>query len=290
MKEIAVFNDLSGYGKCSLSVALPILSVLGCTCHAIPTAVLTGQGGYAHFHCQEMTEMLPQYASNWKKNNAKLDSIYTGYMTSPEQIDIVSSFIDTFSQDNPFLLVDPVMGDHGRVYRIFSENLLKKMKTLVKRANMITPNLTEACLLAGVDFETFTSITDNEELLSKVSQLALQLQNTSNTKQDVIITGVRLKQISSQYIYIVAAINGQIEIYKSYLFDKSFSGTGDIFSSAMCGLKMKGYSTKESIKIAGDFLYHSIADTMNENSSGNDGILFESHLCELIQVDRKSVV
>lgn len=284
MKEIAVFNDLSGYGKCSLAVALPILSVLGCTCHAIPTAVLTGQGGYANFHCEDMTAMLPQYEKNWQSNNASLDGIYTGYMTCPEQMDIVASFIDTFLKQDSFLLVDPVMGDHGRVYRIFSEPLLEKMKALTKRAHMITPNLTEACLLADVDYETFSNINDNEELLSQVSRLALQLQQSSDHMQDVLITGVRLKQVTSQYIYIVAAIDGKIEIYKSYLFDKSFSGTGDLFASTMCGLKMKGYSTKESMKIAGDFLYHSIADTMNENTPGNDGILFEAHLPELIRI------
>lgn len=285
-KKVAVFNDLSGFGRCSLTAAIPVLATLGIQCNPIPTMVLTGQGGYAVSFRKDLTDMLDNYTKAWKENHAVFDGIYTGYLTGAEQIASVFAFLEEFRKENTFLLVDPVMGDNAKTYKIYSEELLASMKVLSKQANLITPNLTEACLLSDVPFEEVFSITEKEKLLEKVTELATILRKNATVKQDVVITGVKILEGTHQFVYNVALTDEGISYFSSHLFDKSFSGTGDLFSSTMCGLRLNGYATKEALKIAGNFLYHSISDTMNENIDGNDGIEFEKHLKELIEKQR----
>ena len=281
-KNVAVFNDLSGFGRCSLTAAIPVISVLGATVHPIVTEVLTGQGGYPILYSRDLTDMLPKYIKAWKANGAQFDAIYSGYLTGASQIDYVFEFIKEFKKEDTFILIDPVMGDNGEVYRMFSKDLLVKMKSLTRNANLITPNLTEACLLADVDYNSIIEITDVDKLIDEVKKIGSILRDSAIMKQDVIITGVRTKQEDNAFIYNVAITDEGDECYCSHMFDRSFSGTGDLFSSAMCGLKLAGNSTISSMKIATNFLYHSIADTMNSNTPGNDGVEFETHLKELI--------
>ena len=280
-KKVAVFNDLSGFGRCSLTAAIPVLATLGIQCNPIPTMVLTGQGGYAVSFRKDLTDMLDNYTNAWKANHAVFDGIYTGYLTGPTQIASVFEFLEEFRKEDTFLLVDPVMGDNGKTYKIYSEELLYSMKKLSRQANLITPNLTEACLLSDVPFEEVFSISNKEELLKKVEELANLLQTKATIKQDVIVTGVKVNDGVHSFVYNVALTDEGISYFFSHLFDKSFSGTGDLFSSTMCGLRLNGFRTKEALKIAGNFLYHSISDTMNEAVDGNDGIEFEKHLSEL---------
>lgn len=282
MKKVAVFNDLSGFGKCSLTAAIPILSVLGIQCNPIPTMVLTGQGGYPVSFRRDLTDMLPYYTTAWKENGAVFDGIYSGYLTGPEQITHVFEFLDSFRGQDTFLLVDPVMGDNGKTYNIYSEELLIGMKILSQKANLITPNLTEACLLSNTPFETVFCLLSEEELLETVSQIALKLRENAVVQQDVIITGVKVQENDGWHIYNVALTSKGVSLFSSKWFHKSFSGTGDLFSSTMCGLKMNGYTTEEAVAITGDFLYHSISDAMEDGSDGNDGVSFENHLSELI--------
>uniref|UniRef100_UPI004057198A pyridoxamine kinase n=1 Tax=Agathobacter sp. TaxID=2021311 RepID=UPI004057198A len=287
-KKVAVFNDLSGFGRCSLTAAIPVLAVLGIQCNPVPTMVLTGQGGYPVSFRRDLTDMLDNYTKAWKENKAVFDGIYTGYLTGPAQIASVFGFLQKFRKSDTFLLVDPVMGDNGKTYAIYSEELLSSMKALSRQANLITPNLTEACLLSDVPFADVFSITDKDMLLKKTQEIAGLLRRRADVKQDVIITGVKVMEGTRRFIYNVALTQEGISYFSSHLFDKSFSGTGDLFSSTMCGLRLNGYSTKEALKIAGNFLYHSISDTMNENIDGNDGIAFERHLGELIQIQTES--
>ena len=261
IKKVAVFNDLSGFGKCSLTAAIPVLSVLGVQCNPIPTMVLTGQGGFKVASRKDLTEMLPDYTYAWRKNGACFDGIYSGYLTCPKQIEYVMDFLKVFRKKHTFLLVDPVMGDNGRTYNIYSKELLEGMKELSRQANLITPNLTEACLLSDTPLEEVFYLFSKKELLEKVSQIAYKLRDASVTRQDVIITGVKVQEDNDWFIYNVALTPNGICFYASEWFNQSFSGTGDLFASAMCGLRVNGYSTEEALPIAGDFLHHSIADT-----------------------------
>ena len=147
MKKAAVIHDLSGFGKCSLTAAIPVLSALGVQCCPVATAVLTGQTGYPCYHCTDLTAMLPDYIDAWGKNNAHFDAIYSGFLTGAEQISQVLDFIHHFREEHTLLLVDPVMGDDGNAYPFFTPGLLNGMKELTLEADVITPNLTEACLL-----------------------------------------------------------------------------------------------------------------------------------------------
>lgn len=285
-KKVAVFNDISGFGRCSLTAAIPVLSVLGVQCNPIPTVVLTGQGGYTVKFRQPMTDMLPNFAKAWKANEASFDGIYTGYMAEPKQIQYVLQFLGEFRCENTFLLVDPVMGDNGRTYCSYSEELLVEMKKLVTHANLITPNLTEACLLTGEDFVKISSTSSKDELLEKVAAIASRLHQSAIVPQDVVITGVKVYEQKQCFVYNVAVTDNGVSTYSSVWLDKSYSGTGDLFSSCLCGLHMNGYSTEESIPPTSEFLYRGIADTMKQESDSNDGIEFERHLKYLAELVR----
>jgi pyridoxine kinase len=282
IKKVALFNDLSGFGKCSLAAALPVLSALGIQCHPIPTMVLSGQCGYAASFRKDMTEILPHYINAWTTNQATFDGIYTGFSTNLEQIKQILEFIKHFRKENTFLLVDPVMGDNGRPYKVFSEELLSGMKELSQQANLITPNLTEACLLCDVSFEDINSITEKKQLLDEVSSIAHRLKARATHEQDVVITGIKIQEENNWNIYNLALTSQGLSLFSVPLFDKSFSGTGDLLSSTLCGLIMNGYTTEASLKIANDFVYNSVSDAITFDIDENEGVLFEKHLKELI--------
>ncbi len=283
MKKVAVMNDLSGFGKCSLTAAIPVLSALGVQCCPLPSAVLTNQTGYPHYHYTDLSDMLPMYIDAWGKNGAFFDGIYSGFMMSSEQIKSFFTFLEHFYKEDTFLLVDPVMGDDGRTYSIYSPQLLESMKELSRKADLITPNLTEACLLADYDFKKVYKYATKDSLLEFANEIGLKLREASHKDQDVVITGIKCKDDTSPFIYNLSITADGICESKSHFFNKSFSGTGDLFASVMCGCHLNGLSTADSMNLANSFLYHSIADTMNDDISTSDGVNFEKYLIELIK-------
>lgn len=282
-KKAAVINDLSGFGKCSLTAAIPVLSALGIQCCPMPTAVLTGQTGYPYYHCTDLTDMMPKYTDAWLQNDVSFDAIYSGYMTGRAQIGHLLDFLSVFHKRDTLLLVDPVMGDDGRVYGMYSEELLDGMKTLSRKADLITPNLTEACLLADMDFQRAALFPSPKELLAFAEEAAQKLRFLSGTDQDVVITGIKFPDSRNPRIYNLALCTDGTHVGTSSFFQKSYSGTGDLFASIICGCRLNGMSTAEAMNLAGTFLYHCIEDTIQEDIPGNDGIHFEKHLIELIQ-------
>lgn len=283
MKKVAVMNDLSGFGKCSLTAAIPVLSALGIQCCPLPSAVLTGQTGYKYYHSKDLSDMIPLYTDAWNKNKVHFDGIYSGFMTGPQQINHFLDFLDTFYKDDTFLLTDPIMGDDGETYSIYSQELLESMRILAARADLITPNLTEACILAGKSFEQVTRHSDSDSLVKAASEICQILREQSHKNQDVVITGVKCKNDTTPYIYNIAVTEKGIFTDKSHFFDVSFSGTGDLFASVVCGSRINGVSTEDSMKLASTFLYHSIADTKKDNTQPEDGVNFEKFLIDLIK-------
>lgn len=283
MKKVAVLNDLSGFGKCSLTAAIPVLSALGVQCCPLPSAVLTNQTGYEHFRSTDLTGMIPDYTNTWQENGASFDGIYSGYMTGRRQIEHFSDFLDIFYKTDTFLLVDPVMGDDGHTYGMYSKDLLDGMKELSKRADVITPNLTEACLLCDYDIDDIFSDTRKEILLPKAAEIAQRLRVLSGKDQDVIVTGIKCKNDKSPFIYNLIVTNSGTFTNRSHFFDRSFSGTGDLFASVVCGCRINGMTTQDAVELASSFIYHSIADTMNDDVPPNDGVNFEKFLIELIK-------
>ena len=168
-KKIAVINDLSGFGRCSLTAAISVLSAMGVSPCPLPTAILSAQTGYPSYYCDDYTDKMEYFRREWKKMGARFDGIYTGFVAGEEQIRQIFRFLDTFHQESSFLLVDPVMGDDGIPYDMFTDTLRSLMKELCFQADIITPNVTELCLLTGADYDYIANIPHTDSLLDRKS-------------------------------------------------------------------------------------------------------------------------
>ncbi len=271
MKKIAVINDLSGFGNCSLSVALPILSAMGIECNPIPTAILSNQTGFDDFYSVDFTPHLTPYIDIWKKQNAHFDAILTGYLGSEKQVDIILDFIDHFGK-NSLVFVDPVMADDGVLYDTYDDALCEKVKSLTKKANIITPNLTELCILCNEDYEEVSNKNDLEVVGSLASSLL------SETTETVVVTGVK----KGNDVYNVIVEKDGVTFVKSTLLKGSYSGTGDIFSSIVCGAITNGKSITDAVTLATEFITKSIKSTPTNLDYEPDGVSFQKHLEMLI--------
>lgn len=274
LKKVAAINDLSGIGKCSLGVAIPILSSLKVQCCPFPTAILSSQTGFSDYTFVDLTEKMEEYSNTWKKLSLHIDTIYSGFLGSIDQIDIVINFIK--KNPNTFVIVDPVLGDNGILYPIFDKNTCEKMKDLVKYADLITPNITEACLLLNKKLKN--NFTEDE-----IINLAKDLSNLG--PQKVIITGI----INNNMIY---NLSYDKNTNKSYTYgleynNCSYSGTGDIFVSIVCGLITNGHDFNFAVKKASDFIHKCVCYTVNYESDRNQGVMFEMFLNDLTSIDKK---
>lgn len=173
MKKIALINDLSGFGKCSLTAAISVVSVMGIHAVPLPTAVLSAQTGFPSFYCDDYTDRMDFFTDEWKKMGADFDGIHSGYLAGPSQIKKVLRFLDTFQTNASIYLADPVMGDDGRHIKAFSQELLDGMKQLCARATITTPNLTELCLLTGTDYAKLTAFADTDDYLTRILDVAV---------------------------------------------------------------------------------------------------------------------
>lgn len=288
-KDVALFHDISGFGKCSMTAAISVLSVLGISSHPIPTAIYTGQGGYPHFSFRDMSDMMPEFISMWKANKTILNGVYSGYLMDEKQVKYVSECIDILCAEERLVMVDPVMGDNGKGYRIYSDVLLCQMKNLIKKADIITPNLTEACFISGRNYDEIISIKEKDKLILEVIKLAKDIQKEFGNNLKIVITGVRLNENEEKTICNISVENDNSKVFEYPLFEKSFSGTGDLFSSVIYGMSLNGCSFEESVKTAGEFIQKSIEDTYREATTnnkeidGNDGVMYEKHLMSLVR-------
>ncbi len=273
-KRVAAIHDISCFGKCSLTVALPIISAAGIECAGIPTAVLsTHTGGFSGYTFRDLTDDIMPVASHWKKEGLTFDAVYTGYLGSVEQIDLVCKAVDTFGSDKTLLIVDPVMADHGKLYAGFAENFPKEMVRLCARADIITPNITEAAFMTDMPYmEAPHSKEYIERLLSGLRKFA-------NGK--IVLTGVCFKigEIGS------ACLEGDNlkYIFTPYV-DAAYHGTGDIFTSTLtCGI-LKGKSLAESALIAAKFTAGCIKLTKEQYPEMKYGVNFEAEIPNLLKL------
>lgn len=275
VKKVAVINDLSGIGRCSLTAAIPILSALGVQCCPFPTAVLSCQTGYDEFTFLDITDEMYRYKKSWDKLNVKFDCIYSGFLGSEEQINIVYHMAK--EHEESLIVIDPVMGDDGYIYDTFTENMSNKMKELIRIADIVTPNLTEACLLTGSSYKKYN--TSDEELIymaKKIGKLGPKV---------VIITGIVRNNKMYNFAYDIR--QDEYFLVGKEFVDKSFSGTGDTFASILIGLLLNDHNLQFSIEKAAEFLYKAIKHTDNLNTDPKEGILFEVHLKELILINEE---
>lgn len=282
MKKVAVIQDMSSFGKCSLTAAIPVLSVMGVQAVPLPTAILTAQTGYSSFYCEDLTSKMDYFVDEWSKLGATFDGIHTGFVTGKEQIDNIFRFLNVFHSSETTLLVDPVMGDLGEVYKMYTGELLDRMKALVKSADIITPNITECCLLTGLSYEKLQSYRDDADYIKALEEAGHQLQQT--TGANVIITGLNPPPADASKRYVG---NMYVDAQRSFSSireynGESYSGTGDLFASVIMGGMMRGQDLVESMKLAEAFLAASIEATSKEQIPREAGVNFEKFLRMLL--------
>lgn len=281
-KKIAVINDLSGFGRCSLTAAISTISVMGVQPCPLPTAILSAQTGYPSYYCDDYTDRMEYFRREWEKMNAHFDGIYTGFLASEAQAEHIFRFLDTFYKEGTFLLVDPVMGDEGKVYAMFSDGLLRRMKELSERADIITPNLTELCLLTDTAFSEIRELTDTEALLKAVEEMAgAMLRKGPKT---VVVTGIRFADGKDGGRRIGnLAVTGQESRLSSFPYiGGSFSGTGDLFASVIAGGIARGDDIFRVIDLAGEFIELAMKDSVLDHVERNDGANYEKYLRILV--------
>lgn len=268
LKKVAAINDLSGVGRCSLSVSLPILSALKIQCCPFPTAILSSQTNYPYFTFLDFTSHMIEYKETWKKLNKSFDCIYSGFLGSIKQVDIVLDFIN--ENKNAFIVVDPVMGDNGILYPTFTKEITFKIKDLVRISDLTTPNLTEACILTNRVYNSNYPKYELINIAKEISQLG---------PKKVIITGI----IQNNNI-LNLSYDKELDVayFTSVKYNnKSYSGTGDIFTSIICGLLMKNYTLDVALEKATNFISKVIEYTSKFDTNKNDGVMFELFLSEL---------
>ena len=262
MKRAALINDLSCIGKCSLSVALPIVSAFGVEGVALPTAVLsTHTGGFENYVIHDMTPQMRAFAAHWKHMNARFDCVYTGFFSSVEQIDIAREFVRDFGGEDCLVIVDPVLGDNGALYDCFTAEYIAAMRALAAGADVITPNHTEAALLAGLSMDA-----DADALISALGD-TLGVRN-------IIITGMRR---GGEVGYEARLGDVRAEFYRPWQ-STVMHGTGDVFTSALCGELMRGRAPEAAFTAAAEFCDECIQETVRRQPGHWYGLAFEEIL------------
>ena len=277
MKKIALINDLSGFGKCSLTAAIPVISVLGIQACPLPTAILSAQTGFSSYYCDDYTDRMNFFTDEWKKMQETFDGIYSGYLGSAAQMHNVLYFLEKFQTKDTLYLADPVMGDNGRRIRIFTDELLDSMKELTRHAGVITPNLTELCLLAGVDYDALTSHASKDGYLSYIEETARSLLPRAYTSQTIVITGIVRRQPQQSFVGNLA-VTPERHYLETPFMGESYSGTGDLFASVIMGSLVNGLSVDAAMEKAVRFLSPAIEDASRDNVPREHGISFEKYL------------
>ena len=272
--RVAAIHDLSGLGRCSLTVALPVLSVMGCQCVPMPTAVLSSQtGGVTGYTFCDMTDQMAPIAAHWKAVDARFDAIYTGFLGSEAQLSLVERFFDDFADSNTLILVDPVMGDDGVAYDTYGPELIAGMAHLANRAHIITPNFTEAAFLLGLPGDSLKNGTVSpEEAVKKLS---------NEGRRSVVLTGYRSSPAHTGSLCLDAE-TGKITVTENPCVELSFPGTGDLFASVLCGGLMQGRPLAESAALAENFVHNCIVRTAERKLPRFHGVDFEPLLKELL--------
>lgn len=278
VKKVAVINDLSGLGKCSLTAAIPVLSVMGVQACPLPTAILSNQTGYESYFYDDYTDHIDAYAEEWEKRNLTIDGIYTGFLGSELQAEKILNFINAFRRPETLLLVDPVMGDGGQTYDIYTETFGKQMRKLVERADVITPNLTELCILTDTDYTALTAQKASPDYLNIIAKTGKCLLDMGIGT--VIVTGIIYQSPSdaTEKYYNLVMEKEQVTSISSDIHGGSYSGTGDLLASVVCAGMVRGDTATDSVRRAVSFLETALIETAREQIPRNDGINFEPYL------------
>ncbi len=273
-KKVAAIHDLSGLGRCSLTVITPVLSSMGIQVCPLPTALLSSHtGGYSGYTFLDLTEEMKKIAAHWKSLNVDFDSIYTGFLGSAAQIELVLDFCNYYrNKCNSFILADPVMGDDGEKYATYTDEMCRMTSSLVKNADLITPNLTEACILAKTEYREDFTYSEMKDLLTALTDLG---------SKRTVITGIKNKEenkIGCVYFDKTQKLYG--EVFSPYI-DKFYPGTGDIFASVLLGEMLNGLCLEDACKQSVEFVYKAVKYTSGLATPEREGLAIEALGCLL---------
>lgn len=294
--RLAMINDIAGFGRCSTTVSLPVISVMKVQVCPVPTSVLSNHLGFPLCHFDDYTSHMRDYIKIWKELGLTFDGLYCGFLGNEEQIDIVREFVEMFRP--PLFLLDPVMGDHGRAYSSITETHVQKMKELLPLADIITPNITEACLLTGTPWK------DGEWTMQELSGLCLKLAtlcqtdstlslsehfhdasnsviDTSRTvsrRTSIVITGIRQGDSLVNFLWD----DGVYTTVSTPIAGASRPGTGDIFASILAADAVRGETLLSSVQKAANFVGLCIAGSEKAGTPVQEGVVFEKYLAALL--------
>jgi len=273
IKRVASVHDISGFGRCSQTVIIPILSSMGVQVCPLITSVLSAHTGFENYEFVDFTDHIESFYTHWKKLNIEFDAIYTGFLGSSKQIAIVSKFIDLFKRDNNFVVVDPVFADYGKIYSAFNEDIVIEMRNLIKKADIIVPNITEASFLLGKPMRTSLSEDEIKEWLLKLSEFGPKISiitSVGDEKDDSVVCNVVYDSIKKEFI-----------IVKNRLIPSNYTGSGDTFTSVILGDILQGASIPIALNKATDFIVKVIEQTYKNGTPNREGLFLEAMLGEL---------
>lgn len=283
MNRIVTIQDISCMGKCSLTVALPLISAMGVECSVIPTAVLSTHTAFEGFTFRDLTDDIQKTADHWKQNQIHFDAILTGYLGSINQIDIVSRFIDDFGDKGALTIIDPCMADNGKLYTGFTPDFVKAMTELCGKANIITPNLTEAHFMLNLPYN------DKDYDEKFIKDIAIKLSDLG--AQKVILKGIEFSEEQKSVkgtkekigILCYDSLSEKFSWYFHKKMPQNFHGTGDIFASVLTGGIMRGLPLENAASLAADFVAASIKATLSHPDYNWYGVDFESCIPYLLK-------
>lgn len=272
-KKIALINDLTGFGRCSTAVMAPIVSAMKIQAVAVPTAILSAHTQFPTYYFDDYTERMKDYIQTYKDLKLDFDAISTGFLGSEQQVNIVLDFIRHFKTDNNFVIVDPVMGDYGKLYRTYTKEMCDKMKELVHYADIITPNLTELCTLLDMPYpENGASIEELKEMCGRLAERG---------PKHIVVTGIHFNQTQiANFIY------NKGEDFQIVMVDRiggDRSGTGDVIAAIIAGMYLNGHSLYESVKKAADYVSKCIRYCEENEVPSYWGLSFEMFMKDLTE-------
>ena len=269
-KRIALVNDITGFGRCSVAVELPLISAMKVQACALPTAILSCHTGFPTHYIDDYTDRMRPYMEDWQRNGVQFDGIATGFLGSAEQIAIVADFIRAFKQPGTRVMVDPVMGDYGKLYASYTDEMCEKMKALLALADIVTPNLTEACRLLDRPYPKDGKV-DTAELEYMAAELA------DRGPSQVVITGLSAGKDIENFIYEA----GRGTMLRERKVGGDRSGSGDAFAAIVIASLVKGESLTDAVKKAADFISKCLKYAVELDLPWNYGLPFEEYLTEL---------
>ena len=268
LKRVAAIHNLSGFGRASLTVIMPVLSTMGVQVCPVPTAILSNHtGGFENFSFVDLTDSMEEYINNWKLLNLEFDCIYSGFLGSIRQIEIVLDFIDYFSSKDNLIVIDPVMGDDGKLYSTMNKNMISQMKKLVNKADIITPNFTEATFLLN---KCYVKTVEDEE----IKNWAIELSDMG--PRIVIITSVPdSKDNKDTSVIAYDRKNNAFWKVSCKYIPAYYPGTGDIFTSVIIGSLLQGDSLPIALNRGVQFITQCINASYGFNYPKREGMLLE---------------